>query len=295
MDSLEFDEAVKAALSEAPEVDALDEEEKEEGQVDQADSLDGEQTEQSVAPDNAEATEAPEQAEEELFEDLVPEVPASQSLEAQTFVLPGIDKPVGLAELKDGYLRQANYTQGKQALAEERRLNERAIKFWTAFENDPTGVARSIAEASGLIEKGATPAVQVDLAPLRSQAQIDAEVNRRVAEAVANHPEVQKAALSNTRTWITSEFTRIETERGVKLGPKSRQAMLRLGSEKGITDLGVVYDVLQAERARKQAGVENLKQAAPAKRTARITTQEVETEADSFEEAARRAAMEVAS
>jgi hypothetical protein len=294
MEVTDFDSAVSAAIAavgdaddEAPATDApLFDDQAEIEAPDQA-----EVSEAQGADVDAEAS-----ATEDLFADVEVELPApEQELAPQTHIVPGVDKPVTTQELKDGFLRQADYTRKTQEIASQRKANEQAIRFWEALEADPMGVSRTLAEHAGLVAKGAAPQVQVELSPLRTAEQVEAEVNRRVAEVIDNHPVVVEARAAKAFAWVEGQFVHLEELAGQKLSNKDRSTILKTAAAKGITDLEVVFNALVAERSRKQAGTQSLRDVAPARATSRAVTQEVKTPADSFEEAAERAKAIIAS
>lgn len=229
-------------------------------------------------------------ATEDLFGDVTVEVAApAVDLDSQTHVLPGVDKPVTTQELKDGYLRHGDYTKKTQEVAEQRKANENAIKFWKALETDPMGVARTLAEQAGLIAKGAAPQVAVEISPLRTAEQVQAEIDRKVAEVVASHPAVVEAQAARAFKWVEDQFSHLETLAGRTLSNKDRSTILKVAAQKGITDLEIVFNALVAERSRKQSATNQLRDVAPARNTSRAVTQEVNTAADSFDEAVERA------
>ena len=133
-----FDAAVAQALEKEaaePEVDTS-----EDGALKSLEAPSGSETDSEVEDDQAveedqaqseSLLEAPEEDapedDESLFEGL--ELPEEEeSSEPGTYVLPGVDEPVSIEELKDGYLRQADYTRKTQELAASRKEHERRCK-----------------------------------------------------------------------------------------------------------------------------------------------------------------------
>lgn len=212
--------------------------------------------------------EAPLDEPEELFDDLdvdgndaEVEQPVQVDLEALSFELPGVDAPVSFQELRDGYLRQADYTRKTQALAEQRKDQERAIKLYEAIQADPMAVARQIAEETGLVQQGDQPFKAVEFSVFNTQEAVEQEIQRRVDEAIVRHPAVVEANEQRARDWIGSEFARIEQTHGVTLGPKSRERILSIAADRQVADLELVFNALMAQ---KQARSEQARQAANA-------------------------------
>lgn len=258
--------------------------------------IEDDQTILSEVEQPAEESEAPEAEDESLFEDIVEDVvsepPAPTIPENAVFELPGVDAPVTLQDLKDGYLRTADYTRKTQQLAEERKAHEQAVNLWNALQNDPEGVVRYLASEAGFIPEDAAPLRPVEFSPLKTKEAVEAELNARLAKAVEAHPLVQEARIKQAQDFVEREFARVETDRQVKLTDKDRKALLKVASTKGMTDLGAVFDVLMAEKQRKMQGSKSLQAAAPGRSTGRTTTKSAEAP-DSFAEAAQMAAVEL--
>ena len=294
MEVTDFDSAVAAALAEegaAPDESAI---ESPDLLADQAEVEVSDQAVRTEAPAAVAAEEAP--AEEGIFDGIEIEAPTRPPVdpESQTFTLPGSERPVTLQELKDGYLRQADYTRKTQQVAQERKGNEEAFRFWTALQADPIGVARTLAEHAGLLAQGAAPQVNVELSPLRTKEQVEAEIDRRVNEALGQHPAVVEARATKAQVWLAGERNRLNQIAGRELSDNDWRTVLRFATEKGITDLELSFNALMAEKGRRQAATAGLRDVAPARNTSRAVTQEVTTPAGSFEEAVQRATAQVA-
>ena len=255
-----IDDAFRAALDEAEGISTPE-------PVEPADP------EEAVIDDLEIATEVPEvdpddSAVEELFdvdddgEVEAPEVPAPVNFDELAVEVPGEDNPVPFQELKDGYLRQSDYTRKTQAVADQRKSNERAVQLYDAIQADPMKVARQIAEEVGLIQPGVTPASAVEFSVFNTAEAVEAEIVRRVEEGVASHPSVQSANVAAGERWVESEFGKIEAAHEVKLGPKSRQAILKFAGDRGVTDLDLVFNHLSAQKQSRAEGTRQVANAA---------------------------------
>ncbi len=293
-----FEDAVSAALAESEEATS-------DAPTD-AQPADGEEVEavEDQAPDTpvehpAEAADEPEEAEadevEELFdledspEDEEPEAPVVTD-ETQ-FELPGVDQPVSLKELKDGFLRQADYTRKTQALAEQRKEAEDAVRFWEAIQANPVDVIKGLAAKAGIPVEGQVK--DVEFSPFKTAEDVEAEIQRRVEAQLEEHPTVKTARQAEAQRVIDTEFARIEKEQDVTLGPKSREAILKEAYRTGANDLEVVFHALvarQRKRADKQA---DLKLAAGSKPSSGRTDSDLPSKVDSFSDAAKLALAEV--
>lgn len=65
-------------------------------------------------------------------------------------LVPVGDDSVSLRELRDGYLRQSDYTRKTQSLAEKGKMAEWAESVQAAFDRDPAGTLEAFARAYGL-------------------------------------------------------------------------------------------------------------------------------------------------
>lgn len=248
--------------------------------ADTDDQAEDESDEQAEEP--TESATQPEEAEEEIeeiFADIeVSEDPeaeqASPDLESMTFELPGVEEPVSLQELKDGYLRQDDYTRKTQETARTREEYDQAIRLYEALtgENAMSAVRRLAVDA-GLIQEGQEPIAEAELSPLRTAEQVEAEIQRRVEQAVSQDPRVLKAQEVEVRQWMEDSFSALEEKYEVTLGPKSRRAILQRAQKAGTNDLDLVFNSLMAQKQKRAAAADELKAAAPSRSTGRSTKQ----------------------
>lgn len=299
-----FDAAVAAAEAEIASredpdqvstdaIDPLPEESSEETEVevgtDQAPSDGEEQVEEVLDTPEGEDTEDSDEllGDLELDEDEV--VTDDDTPEPELHTLPGIDEPVTTEELRNGYLRQSDYTRKTQEVAAEKARLEKAESFYKALTEHPGELAKQLAIAAGLIEEGAQPVKVVDL-PFRSEEDIQAEVDQKVAQALNEHPEVQKAQDVLIQQWIDAEFAELEQEFGKPLGQKSRRLILETADRSNTNDLKLVARALvqkQQDQARKRG---DLKKTAPAKPTGPAHQETVTEPPADFKDAAADAA-----
>lgn len=228
-----------------------------------------------VSEDQApeEAIEQPADAEasatDEVFnEDLVeaPDTPEAPVLTEESVVeVAGVEQPVTLRELKDGYMRQADYTRKTQEVAADRKQHEDAVKFWDAIQANPTEVIRSLAEKVGIPVDGDVRDIEVS--PFKTAAEVEAEIARQVEEKVQEHPSVREARYAEAQRVIDDEFARIERENNIQLGPKSRETILQEVNRTGANDLEVVFHALMAKKRQRAAQTDEIRRAAPSSPT----------------------------
>jgi len=144
---------------------------------------------------------------------------------------------VSVRELTDGYLRQADYTQKTQAVAEQRKHTERAEEFLDSFQSDPHEFVRSLAVQAGLIEEGAIPVKQIEVAKMPSQEEFDARVNEIVAERVESNEDVQQAKRFAAQVEVNAEFDRLQTVFSIPISENLRMDLIREAQQVGSGDL----------------------------------------------------------
>lgn len=249
-------------------------------------------------PEESSEEESEEDADEELFEDLeVEEPPAgTQVTEDAVREFLGIDDSVDLEELKNGGLRQADYTKKTQELAAQRKENEKALAFWERFTKSPKEVVEALAVQAGFLEEGQVPQTDVDL-PFVSEEQVEARVQEEVEKRLAEHPAVVEAQHAAADQWIDSEFARIEEAYSVTLGPKSRQKVLLAAHNRGTDDLEGVFAILLNQQNQKSTQKKSLQKGAPTRPTGKDTKEanvEPPVGPDAFEQAVEMAMAQAA-
>lgn len=214
--------------------------------------------------------EAPAETDDSVFAELPAEetaAPAQTGVGLDTLVeLPGFDRPVPIAELRDGYLRQADYTRKTQALADEKRAfaeqSEGALKLLENLRADPAGTAAFLAVKTGVVTEeqvaGKVRQLQGGWKPPPSPQEVEAEVERRVAERVQQHPTVMEATQHSILQRVNDQFSRVEQKHQIKLTDKDRLAVLQRASRAGTGDLdlvvqGMLRQLEQTRQARDQA------------------------------------------
>lgn len=142
-----------------------------------------------------------------------------------------------IRELTDGYLRQADYTQKTQALAEQRKNVDTAVAFHEAFQSDPHEFTRSLSVQAGLIEEGAIPVKQVEGVKIPTQEDLDTQVSEMVEERVASDERVQNAQAVSAQLEINNEFDRLQGVFGIPISPDLRESLIQEARAKSNGDL----------------------------------------------------------
>lgn len=267
-----------------------------EGVDDQAASEVDEQPHVEGPPTEESAEEAdPADEVDEVFADVEIDEPAPAEPQEQVFQLPGIDEPVPLQEVLDGYLRQSDYTRKTQEVAAMRKDHERAISFWEAFTQHPKQVVLQLAKEAGLEVGDVTVEKMVDM-PFTSEEDLQAMIDAEVEKRLAVDPRIQAAQEQETLRWIEGEFSKIESDLEISLGPESRKKVLSRALAAGTDDLGMVTRAMLAELEAKQARTQALRQASPKRPTgapSEVIDEDTPLAEDPFDNAVEHAKLEI--
>ena len=162
-----------------------------------------------------------------------------------------------IAELQKGYMRQADYTRKTQDAAEQRRAATDAVEFYETFKTDPAEFARTIAVRAGLIEEGAQPIKNIEVAKIPTPESLEEMVEQRVQERLQSEPALKEAQLVKAREAVRATFDNIESEHKVKLSDGDRRAVIQEANRRGTTDLGLVFEAMlsryNSQRSRRGA------------------------------------------
>lgn len=270
-----LDEAFAEAIEEASAVPLADEEAVEPTAESESDASAAEHVDESVTdqPDVAESADTDDM--QSLVDSMVDETkqeegetggeaePAAVDLTSvvEVDLGDGVERTT-IDELVKGNMRQRDYTQKTQKLAATQKDAEDAIEFVSRFREDPIGFARALAERAGLTVDSDTPAADVDVA-VSSQEQIEAEVERRLAERLAEDPKMQQATAVAAREAVNAEFDRIEGELNVTITRELRQSLVDEGARRGIADLELLFKAKLADAQRSRSSKRGASTARP--------------------------------
>lgn len=250
-----------------------------------------------------EAEQADEGAEEEgprKLSDLVDEEPAPEG-EAQPKLPEVVDVPkhgqVPLQELVDGYLRNADYTQKTQELAEQRRAAEQAVQLWDMLEQDPTGTIAQMAVRAGLLSEdalqnvpaSAPPPVGVPSAPQTEQPDIEALVAQKVQEVLESTPEIGRIRKEAATQRVQGELDRLEKTYGASLDNDDRVALVKtaISNQEG---LELTFLKMQQRLEKLNAEKGRVERSVTAQKSSRVPSKDVSGERPkTIEEAWERA------
>jgi hypothetical protein len=191
-------------------------------------------------------------------DDLVDDEASKQSVEADllSFDINGQSMTIAeirdrIAELEQGDLRRKDYTKKTQELAEEREAHKQAIALWDAIQEDPQGTIRQLYQKLGSAQPVTKAAVKSD------QTDIEALVEAKIQERLANDPRLQALETQELTQRIEGAFSAIQNDRDVVLTSADKQYVLEQAQEMGINDLLAVFDILMQRKQLKEKQRDN--------------------------------------
>ena len=204
----------------------------------------------------------------------------------------GQETLVSKDELTSGYMRQADYTQKTQELANLGREAEKALTLMKLLEEQPVETVRKLyqtinsgAPIAGVVEANQiTPSSEPTNAPVDVEALVDA----RVAQILANDPNLVQIQTNQALETISHEFAEIEKMYNVTLSDSDKEQTLLAAQKYDTEDLKFVFGGLMNQAAQKRDALVNAKNTATAVPTSAdpvTTTPAVEQKFDSFRSA----------
>lgn len=203
---------------------------------------------------------------------------------------------VSIKDLSEGFLRQADYTRKTQELAADRGQVEDAQTFYTAFLKDPQRFAYDLAVKAQIVEQGAEPVGEIEVADFKTPAEFEAEIDRRVEERFQADPRTVDLQVAAAQRAANEAFTAIEEARGVTIPPTLRERIVHEAATRGVGDLELVFEAMLSRNGGGQSKAAQRRKAAPA-RPSRATAEDLQPEApgipDTVEEAFKMASVEL--
>lgn len=186
-----------------------------------------------------------------LFNSLASESGVEQSEEELHEVkVNGVVSRVTLQELVNGYQRQADYTQGKQEIAETKEKYANAITLWEALEADYVKTVQALMARSGI--RGQVKPVAA------SDVDVESLVEQKLQEKLAQDPRIQAIERDQQFRQIESIFAQIEKDFNIELEDSDKLTVLQKADDMGTTDLKYVTWMLLQEVERKTAEQKNI-------------------------------------
>ena len=210
----------------------------------------------------------------ELLDELEAQAGDAVDMDAET-TLPGIDKPVSQRELVDGYLRQSDYTQKTQELAEQRKQldadNGLATRLMEKLRDAPLETVAALAVEVGLLEANQLEGINLSQLDQEFRVPNPDEIQKQIKDgidtAVETHPLVVEAQQEVFKQKIKVEFGEIEKQIGKTLTDRDRNAVMQKALEIGTPRLDVAFATLMREADLRRTQQEALVAAAPVRPT----------------------------
>lgn len=248
--------------------------------------------EQAESP-SSDVTEQPDPGDSEVADllDNLPEPEAKASVDDSTtfdITTPEGVESVTLADLKQGYLRQADYTRKTQELSAQRALLQEAVDFHKAFLDDPQGAALYLAQRAKIVDGNATAPEGVRI---YTEQDVQKMVDERLQKALAEDPRIQEAETATAIQRVNAAFSEIEQEYSVKLTENHKKSILMEARQRGVNDLSLVFAGMLEKARRQRAQTARVNGASPSQPKAGTpaapanTTPSVQSMADAFEAA----------
>jgi hypothetical protein len=215
-----------------------------------------------VSDDEQSAVESSEEK-ESLFSPLAEQENQVEQPEVQDsyeVVVDGERLNVSLDELRNGYQRQADYTRGKQELAELRAEADQALTLMKALQDKPMETVQKLWEA---VRRGDAPlpepsAQSRDLPKTTANEDIDAIVQRKLEEALSSDPRIKAIEEEKQYEQVMATFNDIEKDYEVELSEADMEFVLNKAVEWGISDLEAVFAKLWHQREKIGKARENV-------------------------------------
>ena len=208
------------------------------------------------------------ETEDGLFDVLVDTEEQPPQADSFSVIVEGQETQVSLEELRSGYMRQADYTQKTQELANLGREADKALTLMKLLEEQPVETVRKLyqtinsgAPIAGMVEANVTiPSSNQNDAPTDVNALVDA----RVAELLASDPNLVSIQQNQALTQVNKVFAEIEEMYNVTLSDSDKEQTLLAAQRYDTDDIKFVFGGLMNQAAQKREALVNAKNAAPA-------------------------------
>ena len=152
-------------------------------------------------------------------------------------------KQVSVSELRDGYMRQADYTQKTQDIAEKEREAEKALVLYQALQDKPQETARALWQR---VSQGQEPTAEAEQASAPTD--INALVERQVQEKLNADPRLQALDQERALRQVNVSFDEIEKLYDLELDDEDKRYVLQKAQDAGTADLELVFGGLYQKK-----------------------------------------------
>lgn len=179
-----------------------------------------------------------------LFAELVEEKPEDEQpkdLDSLTVDVGG--EQVSVAELRAGYMRQADYTRKTQELSEERKDSEVAVNLYRALQKNPTATIQKLWDS----HRQGTP-IAPETEEVSGGMDIDALVEQKLSERLENDPRLKAIEEQRAVDRVNAIFDQLEEVYGTDISDEDRNFVLQKAYEAGTADISMVFGALMQQR-----------------------------------------------
>lgn len=180
-----------------------------------------------------------------------------QPNDVDSFVVDIDGEQVAISELRNGYLRQKDYTQKTQELAKERAELDKARVLWEALQENPqktvADLYRRVNSGDQLIAESPKPKVE--------ESDLESLIEAKVQERLANDPRLQQWEKQSALERVNSIFEQIEQDWDLEIIPEDRQAVLERAIQERTENLEAIFALMMRERDKLEAQSRNAKNA----------------------------------
>lgn len=227
--------------------------------------------------DQDEADSDSEDAPEDVFDfDSIKDKTVSVTVNGETFEVP-------LHELRNGYMRQSDYTRKTQQVAADAQVLQWAREMQEAFRVDPAGSIRYLQEQFGLADKADDPWADVDpefkpvVDELKRTQQELAELRRQTQQVQASRVDAEvQSELESMRSRYQDFDPMVVLPIAIENGLSMEKAYKLWKADKLEADLAVA----EAARKKAEAAAEKRKQARDASKTIAKGSSKAQADAD---------------
>jgi len=186
---------------------------------------------------------------------------------------------ISLGELIDGRMRDKDYTQGKQALADESRRLEKADELYTMLQGDTVGTIAQLALEANLIDEAQfnevakstvnpkTRSLLADDNPADLEKQISEAVQAQLQSVLNQNPALRQVADDQRKAQILQTLDEIGTRYNQTLDDDDRSAILQKAVDENEPNLELVFLRLQSQLEASRANVARIEDAAGGKQS----------------------------
>lgn len=221
---------------------AWDEASKEEG-LSEPESAEADTTVTDTQTDAQEEQPAVESDEETgLFSDLVDEEPSGEQPQIgdSTMVEFG-DGEISIGELKNGYMRQEDYTKKTQETSEQRKEAEQALTLYRALQENPVQTVQKLWESTRQGKLPVSDQTPLAQGKVSHDQDIDAIVQAKLEEALASDPRMKALEEQRAMDEVNAIFADIEADYEVALTDADKEFILNEAVKANTSDIEAIF------------------------------------------------------